>query len=334
MNYTSNDQSLIKKYEFLTTWFANTAVGRKYLSHRGMVLPKKIGKLLPNGYIAIKNVSKDTIEAQMVASVDSAFMEKRLWNGLRVVDAVLPFVTDFTDAKNVFLWGLGLGNNIPSIVKRVHFAQSTFTPDATHVDGRVYRGSVNETFTNIRTGAGSAAQTGNSDAPMISASATTDQYEFLFRRPVPADTSALTSSATIQTTSKFRYYVSAKVTNITSQSIRLVTTTGPGDLTALAAGDYDIAGWGSTGQASDVTLASITTSAYNEMTFTDVTNISKTGVTRLGLRLVSDADNAAPTWVSGATSNVSIDGYSGTNPSQYVIDYTLPGGGAFLENFL
>lgn len=334
MNYTSNDQSLIKKYEFLTTWFANTALGRKYLSHRGMVLPKKIGKLLPNGYIAIKNVSKDTIKAQMVASVDSLFMERKLWAGLRVIDAVLPFVTDFTDAKNVFLWGLGLGK-MPSIVKRVHFAQSTFTPDVTHVDGRVYRGSVNETFTNIRTGAGSAAQTGNTDAPMISASATTDQYEFLFRRPVPADTSALTSSATVLTTSKFRYYVSAKVTNIASQSIRLVTTTGPADLTALAAGDYNIAGWGSTGQASDVTLASITTSAFNEMTFTDVSNISKTGVTRLGLRLVSDADNAAPTWVSGATSNVSIDSYSGTNPSQYVIDYTLPDKkGAFLENFL
>jgi len=317
--------SLVSKYSYLVNWFANTEIGKDYLSHRGIILPKKQLIIHSNGYTSREGKG----EYRHVASTDSLHMEKKLFPALRTIDAVSMRLNDFNEAKDIFLWGLGLRNNsfLPTLVKQFHFAQSTFTPNASNVDGRVGRSAGNESWANKRGNVGDVAQTASGSGPQINASADAgNPWSELFRRPEPADTSALPDTATIQNTSKFRVYVNTKTTTLASQSLALVTTTGPASLTALANGDYDVAGWGSTRQATDLTLAGITTSAFNDFTLnsTGVGNISKTGVTRLGLRIAADADNAEPSWSSGVIAGLTVDPYNGTNPMQYVIDYTLP----------
>jgi len=319
---------LYTKHQQLIRWFANTSLGRDYLSGRGIdIKNEKVWKLNRNSVTLIKGVHKDTVEAQLIASVDGNFYDRKLFTALVAIDSIAPFLNSFQDTKEILLWRLGLRTDsfLPSFIKQFHFAQSTFTPNASNVDGRVGRSAGNESWANKRGNAGDIAQTASGSGPQINASADVgNPWGELFRRPEPADTSALPDTATIQNTSKFRVYVNTKTTTLASQSLALVTTTGPASLTALANGDYDVAGWGSTRQATDLTLAGITTSAFNDFTLnsTGVGNISKTGVTRLGLRIAADADNAEPSWSSGVIAGLTVDPYNGTNPMQYVIDYT------------
>ncbi len=92
-----------------------------------------------------------------------------------------------------------------------------------------------------------------------------------------------------------------------TDSVSMVTST-PASNTSLTATDY--AQLGTTKQAGDIAIASFTvdSSTYNSFTLnsTGLGNISKTGITKFGLRSTQDNDDAEPTWSADDNSTITF----------------------------
>ena len=68
-------------------------------------------------------------------------------------------------------------------------------------------------------------------------------------------------------------------------------------------------------------------SQYNDFALNaaGLSNISKTGVTKMGSCLTNDADNSAPSWGSAHDNYVDINfADAGSNKPKLVITYTIP----------
>ncbi len=139
----------------------------------------------------------------------------------------------------------------------------------------------------------------------IAATTTTDQWQNIGRSIFLFDTSALPDTDHISSAT-FDFVATSKIDGLT-ESISLVTS-APASDTELAVGDFD--SFGTTQQATDLTIASLTadSSTFNTFTLTETGegNISKTTTTTLGTMLASDRTNSEPTWSSGATSKVAM----------------------------
>ena len=236
----------------------------------------------------------------------------------------------------IHFWDMTFANQIS---QQLNFGFDTLTvypePGVT-VSGRVSREGVDQTLTNIRAGAGTN-EDDTTDTPIqllsLLATATTDQYERLVRGIALFDTSALPASPTISA-AVFSLYITAKGDTLgAGQSVGIVASTPASD-TALATTDY--ANVGAVRFATDVTIASITTTAYNDWTLnaTGIAAISDSGITKLGYKLAADIDNSA-SWAGSGQAR--INGYIGaasgnTNDPKLVITYTS-GGGSNTTNF-
>ena len=184
---------------------------------------------------------------------------------------------------------------------------TTFFPDAhvetTSVDGQTQRAGVNEIYATIRGGAGTGStDTGSTQTVAISTSTTTDQYDILRRGILLFDTASLPDGDTIDSAT-FELVVTSKLEQLSpADSVSLVEST-PASNTGLIDADYGQTG--TTKQATDLTIASLTadSSTFNVWTLnaTGEASIDATGVTKFGLRLASDADNNEPTWGSSDT---------------------------------
>lgn len=203
---------------------------------------------------------------------------------------------------------------------------------ATAGDGSATRTSANSVFSTIRTSAtGTATDAGvaTTNVPTIVAGTTSSRYSTITRGMLVFPTSGIPDGATI-TSATLQLYVTAKSDQM-SQSVSIVTRTDPG---TIASADYDIANWTMTKQATDVTIASVTTSAYNTWTLnaTGLASISKTGSTVFGVVMSGDADNSAPTWSSGAVASITYDtADNGSNQPILTVSYSYsptlnPGG--------
>lgn len=186
---------------------------------------------------------------------------------------------------------------------------STFYPDpdveSTSVDGFVGVSSLDTTFSTVR---GTAGDTANDSAGVLntgaSATATANQYSQIRRSPVLFDTSAIPDTDTISDAT-LSIYGSSKNNNM-SMSMSIVVSS-PATNTALVAADFNIANWTMTQQNStDITIASWSNTAYNDFALnaTGIGNISKTGISKFGLVSAQDRANTDPTWVNGATGDV------------------------------
>lgn len=91
-------------------------------------------------------------------------------------------------------------------------------------------------------------------------------------------------------------------------SVRMVSF-NPAVKNDLATVDYDLSHWGTSGYSGDVQTVNLKTSQYNCLDLNEkgVAAITATGVTALGMRFVSDADNKAP----GAFGNNVVQFYAG-----------------------
>jgi hypothetical protein len=207
----------------------------------------------------------------------------------------------------------------------------TFNPDGdpetTSVDGSVRRTTAGN-FSTIRTSAGNTATDdgASNQAPVLEATTNSDEYGRMDRGVFLFDTSSLPDGAEI-ISATFELYVSAKTDGFSGGAISLVTTT-PASNTALVAADYNIANWSFTKQATDLTIASITTSAYNTWTLNanGLASISKTGITKFGLVTAYDADNSAPTWSSAAIADLTWNTANGTNKPKLNVTFTASSG--------
>ena len=312
LSYANNPKSLFRKYAKLVTWY-----GRQSNSD--------IALYLPNGHIERNGGSY-----RMVVST-AAVNAPRLLPILQTIDALNYRLESFREACDVLAWYLE-GGRMPSILNRMHLSQLVKNPDAnpetTTVDGRVGRQVSNESWTTKHDSAGeSAADTTSSlDAPQLIASTSAGSpWSELWRMVTLFDTSALTSAAVLAATSKVSLYITSTVVTLGSQSYRWVTCT-PASNTALVAADYNLANWGATAQGTDATLAGITGNAYNDTTLnsTGLASVSLTGITKFGMRLVSDAANAEPTWSSGAIARITgTQADAGSNKPKLTIDYDV-----------
>jgi len=185
-------------------------------------------------------------------------------------------------------------------------ATLTVYPDAgtggTSVDGRIYRGPVDETFATIRAGAGSTADTGvvNDNAAFLYANTTSNHYQFLTRSFYLFDTSALTTAATISS-AVLSIYGSGKSNGLGDPGLDIVAST-PASNNNLVASDFSNIG---TTVFATMAYTSYSTSAYNDFTLDSngIANISKTSVSKFGSRVTWDTANSfTGAWASNGIS--------------------------------
>lgn len=194
-------------------------------------------------------------------------------------------------------------------------------------DGDVFRASVNETFTNIRDGAGN----NNSTASLIieiDCSGTTNRFSRLDRVQALFDTSALTAAANIsEAVLSFNRTAAFNTLTGTAPSYDAVSS-DPASTSAVANGDYAKAKWGTTPFA---TIAhGSTANGYNAWTLnaSGKSNISKTGISKFGLRIDWDTSGTfGGTWGNSKGAGLTLTSSSGggtTTGPKLVITYTLP----------
>jgi hypothetical protein len=202
--------------------------------------------------------------------------------------------------------------NANIIIGKVGNTTSTFYPDAnaesTSVDGNVQRAGVQEAFATIVAGAGTTVQ----DADPVDG--TTNLLEGVRARFGAADpnfsrvgrdiflfdTSAIPDTDTISSATFSMYGAGSleqTAINATDRVMHIVATT-PASNTALAAADYGQFGTTSFGSFDPGASFASWATAYNDFTVnaTGLANISKTGITKFGVRLYADMVGS---WTSG-----------------------------------
>lgn len=125
-----------------------------------------------------------------------------------------------------------------------------------------------------------------------------------------------------------------------TQSANLSTVTAPASATAVTDSDYNVTKYGSTKLSTDVALATLVADTPHTFTFNaDGRNaISKTGITWLALRIVSDITNSEPGVNPGGNLQSdftirSAEDATEANRPVLTVTYTVaggaPGGGGF-----
>jgi len=214
---------------------------------------------------------------------------------------------------------------------------STFYPDAdteaTSVDGYVRENPAGgAAFATLIAGSGSTADdSGTGPTLRLFSKGTSSIYGPLDRVITLFDTSSIGSSSTINS-GTLSIYFQSKSDNFTSTADpdACLVSSSPASNTALAASDF--ATVTSTAQATSIAYASITASAYNNFTLnaTGLASISKSGVSKYGIKIGFDYLATSPTWQSAKSSGfvVSSSENSGTTQDpKLVVDFTASAGG-------
>lgn len=223
-----------------------------------------------------------------------------------------------------------IGKNINSLeLPLLLNTESTFNPDAnvetTSVDGLAQRHDVDEVFSTIRNGAGTyAADADISEIHFrVLASTTTNQYAAITRSFLLFDTSSIPDNDTIDS-AVLSVFGGTPLTSTFGGTVK-VDTVSPASNTALVAADYNIANHGMVSQ-SDTTLniASWNTAAFNDLTLnaTGRGNVSKTGISKFGMKTSFDMDNTAPTWSSADASRVNGNFAESANDPKLVVNHS------------
>ena len=310
LNWANIPYHHFKKYRHLVTWFVNTPQGREFLD-----LPQfneNIGLLVPNGYHKILGSNAKEFEAEAVF-YSRDIIAQRLNPILNKFDRYFPFMLNFTHAQETFLYFAGYQKDIPHIVRYANLVVDQFYPDphteSTSVDGLVFRHDVDETWATIRGGAGTGAIDDSASTTYVgwSTSGTSNQFAVIRRAIFLFDTSSLPDANTISASTLSVFGTNKQDTNSDTPALALVAS-NPASNTALVGADYSTLG--TTRFAPDISYASYSTSAYNTFSLnaSGLAAITKTGVSKFGLRSDNDLDNAAPTWSASAEPGI-IQGY-------------------------
>jgi hypothetical protein len=182
---------------------------------------------------------------------------------------------------------------------------STFYPDAdsetSSVDGGVITNITNpgESWSTIQgraTGTGVTESAANGYDVYIIHATTSNQFRYLGRAFFLFNSSAIPDGDSISSATVSIY--SSAIDNSPAQTYALVAS-NPASNTAITTGDFDA--FSSTLLAPEIAGSAITINQYTHFALNSdgLNNISKTGISKFGLRLKSDNDNTAPTWVSG-----------------------------------
>lgn len=210
-------------------------------------------------------------------------------------------------------------------------------PESTSVDGYTRNAVATDTWAARREVAGAVSV--DTSASNLNAgfntSHVTDKFISFYRSIVLFDTSALGAGATISS-AVCEFICISKNEGVGSQSISL-TTSLPASNTGLVAADHITLGDDptdssstSTIQAPNVTVDSLTadSSTFNRWTLNaaGLASISKTGITKFGLRNSADASGVEPDWTGDASCICAFATAEDSSPAdlrpRLVIQYT------------
>jgi hypothetical protein len=182
--------------------------------------------------------------------------------------------------------------------------------ETTTVDGwtQQYNGGSTGPWSTFQGGVGSAGvDNDTNESPIVLQNSGATEWRVMRRGLYLFDTSSITDGdSLVSATLGLMMTGISDAANITSPDADVViTTSAPATNTALVAGDYDSLGTTILGTLDYDTITPSST-IYNQITFSDLTQISKTGVTKLGLRYKCDANNTQPASVQPAGVNTSF----------------------------
>lgn len=141
---------------------------------------------------------------------------------------------------------------------------------------------------------------------------------YLYRVFMPFDTSAIPSDATIVSwsLSLYRYDAGYPFYNANSCTLHILPSTQASP-TALTTADFDALTFSSKGSK---TFASFSNNAYNAISGTDLTAITKSGYTKFCLTSDRDLNNSAPT----GNNALYCQEVGAANPPYLTVTYTVP----------
>lgn len=221
-------------------------------------------------------------------------------------------------------YGVSVGK--PSLMK---YATSSFNPDAgtgnTTVDGAVgfidFAGVTWAAIRDAATGTTVSVTDATNSFCRIRTDANTDRWDFFYRSFLLFDTSSLGAAATVDS-ADLKVFVTSKSDALSvGQSVGVIAV-NPAVDNNLTTADYDAVTF--TRQASDMTIASITTSAFNTFALnaTGISNVSISGISKFGLAIVADIDDAEPTWSASDSADV-IGNYADNGSNEPTLDVTF-----------
>lgn len=202
-------------------------------------------------------------------------------------------------------------------------ATDTFYPDpdpeTTTVDGVTGRAAT-ETFATIRAGAGTVAIDSGSNNSGPYNIREGSNYVAMRRAIYLFDTSSIPDTNTISAAVHAVDYVSGNSTNTGNQYL-VTCASSPASNTALASSDYNVASWGTTNFGQSAELDAMTYPGYESVTMnaSGLAAISKTGVTKLGVRCTDDFDNTEPGGTDGGSEvSANFSEKTGTGDDPYL----------------
>ena len=233
------------------------------------------------------------------------------------------------------------------IPNKIGNTTSTFYPAAganTPVDGNAAYDSSSVSFATIRAAAGTGGNNGSDvgggdfvDMIRIQSAGTSDNYDSMYVGIFLFDTSSIPDTDTISSATA-SWYGFAKFDNF-SQSF-VLTNSDPDATNNITSADYTdhVTDMATELGTSRITITDLSTTAYNDFGVTSPdSNVSKTSLTKLGLRVSADFDNSAPTWsasVSGGAQVFDADTTGTTKDPKLVVEHAAGGGGANHNNLL
>lgn len=334
---------LFDKYQKEILAFVNTDYGRNWLADSfGQKIEKneRVVKVSPDSFHILKSIDKDKATIQATFYSRSPYLNK-----FQLALESLEIASEFRKnswAEDPFVIPHFAGETYKSYLPTVMHIVSpaTFNPDAhpetTSVDGDA--GRVNdslETFATLNGGAGTRSE--DSDVNIVELGLVRNEGSAPFwRRCVRGfflfDTSALTAGAIIR--SAVFSFVSGSKSTAWVESVALIGVTPASD-TALVSADYSQTG--STRYSADLLISDIDAggSNYNNITVnaTGLAQISKTGITKFGMKTASEIDSTEPSSAAFSASFYVTCSDNGSNKPKLVVTYDLPGG-SFLLNLL
>ena len=197
-------------------------------------------------------------------------------------------------AHNVKLVGKLNTSIVPG---KVGNTTSTFFPDpdteSTSVDGTCLDGS-STVWATVHDKADCSNPTDSSMLfDVYSAEGAADSFYNISRGFSLYDTSAIPDTDTISSATNSYYVIGTVNGDNDGQDYITVVTTTPASNTAIVGDDYEQIG--TTKQSDDLDITGLTNGAYNDFTInaTGLANISKTGITKFGVREGHDLENDA-----------------------------------------
>lgn len=307
----------------LLLWLANTDYGRDLLC-----IPKQYNKII--------DISKRHIT--MVLDDKNKLSDFRI--GSKFANAIRYRWREFSQARDWYYNRFDNTHLLPFKYKSQPLLVATTTtvypdpdPESTTVDGVARRQGTDETFATIIAGAGTnVASTSASNFYCRVVCGTSSGYNVLQRSIFLYDTSAIPDTDVISSGTHSLFGDNQTDTpswGDTKIGLALLSS-NPATNTDIVTADYGTLG--STLFATNLVYSTFSTSAYNDQALNanGISNISKTGVSKFGIKAICDHNASDPGFTSAAQEgNLSgkfADQAGTTNDPKLVVTHGVAGG--------